>query len=357
MTRSVEFVGTITTQDSPQIEPAEGAILDLAYLKRITKVHESAGFDKVLVPFVSTLPDTFMVAQYAAHYSRRLGFALAHRAGFVAPTVAARALATLDQITGGRIAVHLVTGGTDAGQRRDGDYLDKDSRYRRTNEYMTAIKTLWSATGPIDFDGEFYRFESAWSHLRPVAGAMPVYFGGASAGAHRVAGVHADVAILWGEPLAETAQQIEAIRSEASKYGRANKIRFELAIRPIVARNDKEAWNRAGQIQDMLETQTARPSAQRSAGFERLVRLAESADIHDKALWTVPARMPGARGNATALVGSPDTIIQSMLDYVSIGISGFVINGYDPIPDTAFYGRHIIPEVRRRSAAVLSSLV
>ena len=44
-----------------------------------------------------------------------------NRPGFVAPTLTARAAATLDHVTNGRVALHIITGGSDAEQTRDGD--------------------------------------------------------------------------------------------------------------------------------------------------------------------------------------------------------------------------------------------
>jgi alkanesulfonate monooxygenase len=78
---------------------------------------------------------------------------------------------------------------------------------------------------------------------------------------------------------------------------------------------------------------------------------AEAREVHDRALWTAPARVPGAHGNATALVGSPETVVSSLLAYVAVGISGFVINGYDPIKDVLDYGRHLIPAVKSATAS------
>ena len=74
--------------------------------------------------------------------TQRLGFLLAHRPGFVAPTLAARKLATLDQLTGGRLAVHMISGGNDADQARDGDFVDHSGRYRRTEEYIEIRKKV-----------------------------------------------------------------------------------------------------------------------------------------------------------------------------------------------------------------------
>ena len=73
---------------------------------------------------------------YAASVTDRIGFMLAHRPGFMEPTLAARKLATLDQFTGGRLAVHIISGGDDEEQRRDGDFLSHDERYARTDEYV-----------------------------------------------------------------------------------------------------------------------------------------------------------------------------------------------------------------------------
>ena len=61
---------------------------------------------------------------------------LAHRPGFSEPTQAARRVATLDNLIDGRLWLHIITGGVDADQRRDGDYTPHDERYERTDEYL-----------------------------------------------------------------------------------------------------------------------------------------------------------------------------------------------------------------------------
>jgi alkanesulfonate monooxygenase len=83
-------------------------------VRRFARAHEDAGFDRVLIGYSSSRPDGTQVAAYAAAHTERLSFLVAHRPGFVAPTLAARTFATLDQFTGGRIAVHILTGGSDA---------------------------------------------------------------------------------------------------------------------------------------------------------------------------------------------------------------------------------------------------
>jgi alkanesulfonate monooxygenase len=109
--------------------------------------------DRVLVGYSSAQPDGTQVAAYAAAHTDRLGFLVAHRPGFVAPTLAARTFATLDQFAGGRIGVHIITGGSDGEQRRDGDHLAKDERYDRTDEYLDILKQAWTAAAPFDYQG------------------------------------------------------------------------------------------------------------------------------------------------------------------------------------------------------------
>jgi alkanesulfonate monooxygenase SsuD/methylene tetrahydromethanopterin reductase-like flavin-dependent oxidoreductase (luciferase family) len=94
---------------------------------------------------------------------------VAQRPGFIQPVVLARMAATLDHLTGGgRIAIHFITGGDEADQRREGDFVPHDTRYRRTREMMSIVRRLWSEDTPFDFEGEFYRYENAFSSVKPV---------------------------------------------------------------------------------------------------------------------------------------------------------------------------------------------
>src|SRR5258708_34190859 len=103
-------------------------MVDPAFVRAVAGAHEEAGFDKVLIGYSAGRPDGLQVAAYAAGHTERLHFLIAHRPGFVFPTVAARSFATLDQFTEGRIALHAITGGNDAQQRRDARDLPKGQR-------------------------------------------------------------------------------------------------------------------------------------------------------------------------------------------------------------------------------------
>jgi alkanesulfonate monooxygenase len=288
-----------------------------------------------------------------------LHFLIAHRPGFVFPTVAARSFATLDQFTEGRVALHAISGGNDAEQRRDGDYLPKDERYARTDEYLEILHTAWTTSEPFSFHGRYYNFENFSSEVRPFQQPrIPIYFGGSSNAAYQVGARHADVYALWGEPLAETASQIAAVREEAARYGRSP--RFSVSFRPILGPTEALAWERAERtlaaVQESVRASKGQfaPSHIRyspgrepeNAGSQRLLAAAAAGERHDRALWTPLAAATGAAGNSTALVGTPETVAQALLDYVEIGVTTLLIRGYDPYDDAIEYGRHLLPLVR-----------
>ena len=200
------------------INPADEipAGIDPDYIAEFSQAHEASGFDKVLIGYSSATAEGFGVAGYAASQTKTLGFLIAHRPGFMVPTLAARQIATLDQLIGGRVAMHIISGGSDIEQRRDGDWIDHDARYRRTDEYMEVLKRVWTETTPFDYDGEFYKFEQNLSEVRTFQRPhVPLYFGGASDVAKEVGAKRADVYALWGEPLASIKEQIADIRARA----------------------------------------------------------------------------------------------------------------------------------------------
>ncbi|MGK3203206.1 LLM class flavin-dependent oxidoreductase [Amycolatopsis sp. MEPSY49] len=355
----VEFVGMIGTQDASETRPARGPVIDPAYVRRFARAHEDGGFDRVLIGYGAGWPEGQQVAAYAAAHTERLGLLVAHRPGFVAPTLAARAFATLDHFTGGRVAVHTITGGSDVEQARDGDYLPKDERYERTDEYLDVVKRAWTSGTAFSHHGKHYRLDDYTPQVRPLQNPrIPLYFGGSSEAAYRVGGKHADVFALWGEPLKETAEQIASVRAAAKAAGRLTPPRISVSFRPILGPTGELAWERAERILDKITATGAAKAAREwrdggpptNAGSVRLLAAAAKADRHDRALWTPLATATGAAGNSTALVGTPETVAQALLDYVGIGVSTLLIRGYDPLDDAIDYGRHLLPLVRSELA-------
>jgi alkanesulfonate monooxygenase len=340
----VEFIGIAHTSDYSETNASSGPVIQPEYLRQLAYTHEESGFNRVLVAHSSSSPDGFIVADQVLSATSRLGVLLAHRPGFIAPTIAARQFATIDAFHPGRIALHVITGGDDADQARDGDFADKPARYRRTDEFLDIVEREWSSADRFDYDGEFYQVKGALSAVRPDGGRLPVYFGGASADAIRVGGRHADVYASWGEPLEGIRQRIAEVQAAAAAAGRAIG-KFSVSLRPIAADTEEAAWARA---QEILERTTERAAeyvgvrdTSQAEGSQRLLRYAAQQDRHDKRLWTALSKATGAAGNSTALVGSYEQVAEALLDYVAIGATTLLIRGYDPLADAAAYARLI----------------
>jgi alkanesulfonate monooxygenase len=346
---SVSFIGYIGFNNHSEIHGHDlGRTLDREYVDRAARAQEAGGFDRVLVPFGSSSPESQIVAAHAAAITSKLGFLIAHRPGFTQPTLAARQLATLDQLSGGRVAVHIITGGADEEMARDGDHTTKTDRYARTDEYLTILRKEWTAERPFDHAGRFYDVRQAFSAVKPAR--LPVFFGGASDEAVDVAGRHADVYAFWGESLEQTRDVIASVRASAGRYGR--RVGFSMSLRPIIASTEEAAWKRADEVVERVRALRERSGAATTGhappnvGSRRLLQTAAKGYRIDKRLWTGLAAVGGARGNSTGLVGTPEQVADAMLDYYELGVDHFLIRGFEPLEDAIVYGRDLLPLVR-----------
>jgi alkanesulfonate monooxygenase len=385
----LEIIGMVGTRDAseikgplvdgPTVDWTDGPVIEPEYLVEISRAHENAGFDRVLIGYGAVGPEGWAVASTVLSSTQKLKVLVAQRPGFTQAVVLARMAATFDQLTGGgRIAIHFITGGDEADQRREGDFVPHDMRYRRTGEMMALARRLWEEEGPFDFEGEFYRYEAAFSSVKPVArGGIPFYFAGASPPAIEVGAAQADVYAFWGEPRARVAARMESINSAAERTGRT--LRYSISLRPIIADTEAEAWDKAEWIasetaarielakervlghQDTYSglggRQNATFSVDRdtggttSVGRKRLIEMSADQDVYDERLWMKVANLTGAAGNSTALVGTPEQVAEAMLRYYDLGISTLLLKGFDPLEDVIDYGSRLVPLLREGAAS------
>lgn len=320
------------------------------YLTEFTRAHEESGFDSVLVGYYAASAEGFNVALYAAMQTKKISFLIAHRPGFVAPTLAARKIATFDQLTDGRLHIHVIAGTSDKEQQADGDFLAKDDRYRRASEYLTVMRRVWTEREPFDFEGEFYKVKQAHSDVRPFQQPHPpLYFGGSSAGALVMGAEHCDVFAMYGEPLSETEARIADFRQRAMAHRRTP--RFNISFRPIVAPTEGAAWDKARKLLADIEASTKLLQPQNESA-QRLMGMAAKSDVFDERLWMGIARATGAPGNTTCLVGTPEQVAQAIMKYYRLGAESFLLRGFDPLNDAREFGRELIPMIKQGCAAI-----
>ena len=380
----VEIIGMVATRDASEIQGplvdgpvadwTDGPVIDPGYLETISQAHETAGFDRVLVGYGSVAPEGWAVASMVLSATTKLKVLVAHRPGVVQPLVLARHAATLDHLSGGeRIAIHFITGGDEADQHRDGDFVAHDDRYRRTGEMMAIVRRLMSESTAFDFSGEYFRYEGAFISVKPtIEGGIPLYFAGASQPAIDVGAQFADVYAFWGEPLVAIASRMKTIEETTRPLGR--KLRYSVSLRPIIADTEEEAWAKAESFAE-IAAQRIRLAKERltsrnekssglgsskhatysvsrdtqmtsSEGRKRLIEMSAAHDVFDERLWMKIANLTGAAGNSTALVGTPTQVAEALLRYYDLGITTLLLKGFDPLNDVVDFGKRLLPLIR-----------
>ena len=354
----VEFISLTHLNPSTEINPVPSRGVDLAYFRRYVRSLEEGGFDYTLLPYGSATADSFVVASAVGQLTEHLKPIVALRPNTAPPTIAAQKLATLDQLTEGRAVVHLISGGSDAEQARQGDYLPKEKRYARTAEYVDVMRRAWTEPAAFSHKGEFYTFDDFGPGFAPYASPIPISIGGQSDEAFQVGGTQGDIFSFWGEPLDDLTLEIDRVNAIARAAGRTTLPRIWVTFRPIVAATDELAWGKAheyvARVQNTFQTsafgkQHLKGTPQ-NVGSQRALAFAQKSELYDRALWTKTAAVTNAAGASTALVGSPETVAAAIVDYIDRGASLVSVRGYDTLADAVDYGRHVLPLVRQELA-------
>jgi alkanesulfonate monooxygenase len=348
----VEINGLLNHNLSAEMSPLPVAQFDLDAIRLQAKIHDENGYDRVLIANAATMPDNISIAAYAAAMTKRLGFMLAHRPGFIAPTMAARALATLDQLCDGRLAVHIITAANDIETQADGDFLTKEQRYSRSREYIGILRNIWSSDKPIDHDGEVYRFRGGFAEVKPKQrSGIPIYFGGMSPPALAVAAECADMFATLGDTVQGMSEVVKTVRSAAGAFNRNP--RFLMSIRIILGDSEDQAWRNAESIREQIAARMkpAAAPAPTAAGFQRQLEIAAQGERLEKRFWNGITKLRGGQSNSGTLVGTPEQVADALYDYYAVGVSAFILRGYHPVDDSIRIGRELIPLLRARVAA------
>ncbi|MDO9458160.1 LLM class flavin-dependent oxidoreductase [Nocardioides sp.] len=359
--RQVEFVHSFLQAITAKGGGSARKGTDPARTDRFARTLDDYGFDYTLLGYSSDGADPFSIASRVLARTERLKTIVALRPNICHPTVAAQALTTLDHLSGGRTIVHVISGGSDAEQRRQGDYLPKSERYARSAEYIEILRRVWREDAPFSHHGDHYRFEEFGPGSQPLSGGpLPISIGGASDEAFDVGSRLADIFTLWGEPLKETAEQIHRVRTLAAAAGRdPSEIRFWVTFRPVVAETDELAWRKAERLVErsagrLWPTNDTKREPRTNVGSVRLQEIAEQSEHHDTALW-MPRSIAGAGGASSLLVGSPDTIATAIEAYVRLGADIVSLPSAGDLDGAVDTGRYIIPLVRERLAAAAAA--
>ncbi|APR37662.1 FMNH2-dependent alkanesulfonate monooxygenase [Paraburkholderia sp. SOS3] len=352
-----------THGDTRYLGTSEGArAVDYSYFQQIASAADTLGYEGVLLPTGRSCEDAWVVASSLIPVTKRLKFLVAIRPGITSPGLSARMAATFDRLSGGRLLINVVTGGDTVELEGDGLFVDHDTRYEITGEFLHIWRGLLAGAhrkASLDFIGKHLRSRGGKLLYPPVQDPHPpLWFGGSSPAAHDIAGEHIDTYLTWGEPPAAVALKIAQIRSRAQQYGRT--IRFGIRLHVIVRETEDEAWAAADRLISKLDDETiARAQASfakmDSEGQRRMAALhggkrgsREDLEIYPN-LWAGVGLVRGGAG--TALVGSPQQVAQRMQEYASLGIETFILSGYPHLEESYRFAELVFPLLPGRQRA------
>ena len=351
-----------THGDTRYLGTAEGArAADLAYFQQVAVAADTLGYEGVLLPTGRSCEDAWVVASSLIAATRRLKFLVAIRPGISSPELAARMAATFDRLSNGRLLINVVTGGDAAELEGDGVFVDHDTRYEITDEFLHIWRKLLAAShtnDAIDFEGQHLSSKGGRALYPPMQHPHPpLWFGGSSPAAHDIAGTHIDTYLTWGEPPEAVAKKIADIRARAEQHGR--KIRFGIRMHVIVRETEEEAWAAAEHLISRLDDDTiARAQAafgkMDSEGQRRMAALHGGKRGTRKELEVYPNVWAGVglvRGGAgTALVGNPQQVAERMKEYAQLGIETFILSGYPHLEESYRFAELVFPLLPGRQA-------
>ena len=322
---------------------------DLDYLATVAKVAEQVGFDAVLTPTGTFCEDAWLTTASLIRETSRLRFLVAFRPGFISPTLAAQQATTFQRLSGGRLLLNIVTGGSSAEQRRFGDHLDHDRRYDRCDEFLTVLKGAWSGS-PFDFEGEHFQVEQALVSSPPEP-EPAIFFGGSSESGTDIAARHADVWLMWGEPPADAAGELARVKEKAEALGRD--VRFGIRLHSITRDTSAAAWAEADRLLDAMSPEVVAQAQKLVAGASDSVGQARMTALHGGGrgdLIVSPNLWAGfglvRSGAGTALVGSHEEVAERIAEYHEIGFDHVILSGQPHVEEAYWFGEGVIPKLR-----------
>ncbi|MGP8205513.1 MAG: LLM class flavin-dependent oxidoreductase [Acidimicrobiales bacterium] len=206
------------------------------------------------------------------------------------PVTLAKAAATVDNISGGRLEFSL--GG--AWARREFKayglpFRSLEERYERLDEALAIIKSLWSLPSTT-FEGRYYRVEEAPCEPKPLQQPHPpIMVGGIGSGCLRVAAKHADSSNAHGTP-EQTAERSKLLQGFCQEVGR-DFAEIELSLHSDLA---------VAPTHEGAEALAARTAARSGGDLE--------------------AQRPNW------IIGTPDEVVSQFRRFIDVGVSHFIVH-------------------------------
>jgi FMNH2-dependent dimethyl sulfone monooxygenase len=323
------------------------------YNRDLARIAERAGFEYALSQVRYT-------ASYGAEYqhestsfslalllaTERLKLIAAIHPGLWHPGVLAKWVATADILSGGRVAVNVVSGWFKDEFRQLGEpWLEHDERYRRTAEFITALKRIWTSDA-AELSGDFYRIHDF--NLKPKPLSWPgrphpeIFQGGNSSAARRNGGLLSDWYFSNGKDFDGVVEQIGELGAIAASVGRTDGPRFGLNGFVIVRDTEAEA-------RETLREIIAKAHVEAVHGFRDAVQQAGPSTSDKQGMWADSSFEDLVQYNdgfRTKLIGTAEQVATRIVEYRKLGVDLILTGFLHYHEEVERFGKDVLPIVR-----------
>jgi dimethylsulfone monooxygenase len=322
------------------------------YVRRLAVRSEELGFDLSLLAELNLNDikgveapslDAWSTAAALAAATRTLELMVAVRPTFHPPALFAKQASNIDHISGGRLALNVVSSWwRDESLQYGVPFDEHDDRYRRTEEWLAVVKGLWQEKR-FSYDGRLYRVNDAIVEPKPLRKSLPpIYAGGESAAAKDLIAREADAYVMHGDPPENLAPKIADMNARRAKLAPgANRLTFGVAGFVVCRDRAEEARREVERITNV------HASAAGNANYEQWLsgtKLDQQVSIQDYSV--------SNRGLRTNLIGSPEEIASRLVALERTGIDLVLLQFSPQYEEMERFGEQVIPLVREMSRAV-----
>ncbi|WP_243042496.1 LLM class flavin-dependent oxidoreductase [Dyella sedimenti] len=313
------------------------------YLSRLCRRAEQIGYDLTLIAELNlndikgvTEPalDAWSSAAALAAVTQTLEIMVAVRPNFHQPALFAKQAANVDRISGGRLALNVVSSWWADEATQYGLQFDQhDDRYARTNEWLQVVDGLWSQT-PFTFKGERYQLENAICEPKPLSSPRPtIYAGGESEAAKSLIASRCDAYVMHGDEPEFIAAKIADMRERRARTG-LPPMRFGMAAYAIVRDTEEEAQ---AEVERITTLDTEAP------GFANFDQWLSGTQLEREL--KIKEYSVSNRGLRPGLVGTPEQVRARIEEFSAVGLDLLLLQMSPQLEEMERFARQVIAPV------------
>lgn len=321
------------------------------YNRRLAQTAERNGFDYALSQIRFT-------AGYGAEYQHesvsfshailaatdKLKVIAAILPGPWKPALAAKQLATIDQLTNGRIAVNIVSGWFKGEFDAIGEeWPEHDERYVRSEEFIRSLKGIWTQDN-FSFDGKYYQFKDYTLKPKPLQQHPEIFQGGSSRAARDMAARVSDWYFTNGNSVEGIKAQVDDIREKA----KANNHHVKIGVNAFIIARDTEE-----EAQAVLQEIIVKANPEAVNAFGDATREAGAASPEGEGNWaksTFDDLVQYNDGFKTNLIGTPQQVAERIVALKAVGVDLVLAAFLHFIEEVEYFGEKVLPLVRELEA-------